>query len=199
MEWTGLRPSGRLSAKQAIQRAAFSSLPPDEQQRGAGQSSPIGSDRIGSNRIELSKSKWNGMSHSNVICPICTELCRSTDPLTAGSCGHAFHEECLKRWREQSRTCPICRCQDATFFQLYLNFEESPQSGLPHGGGSGSGSGSGGGRDQSQGHSSSSNSSNSSLDYEGIMREYENLLYETGVYQEEIKYLNEFIGTLRNS
>lgn len=33
------------------------------------------------------------------------------------------------------------------------------------------------------------------------MREYENLLYEKGLYQEEIEYLNECIGalTLRNT
>jgi len=28
------------------------------------------------------------------------------------------------------------------------------------------------------------------------MREYENLLYETGVYREEIEYLNQRIGAL---
>ncbi|XP_016995674.2 E3 ubiquitin-protein ligase RNF128 [Drosophila takahashii] len=141
------------------------------------------------------------MSYNNVICTICSERYRTSDNIHAGSCGHAFHEECLDRWREQSRTCPICRCEDATYFQLYLNFEESPA-------GDSETAQSGSGRNRSQGHggssrsSSSNNSSNtSSSDYAGIMREYENLLYETGVYQDEIEYLNERIGalTLRNS
>ncbi|KAH8360747.1 hypothetical protein KR084_002048 [Drosophila pseudotakahashii] len=144
------------------------------------------------------------MSYNNVICTICSERYRTSDNIHAGKCGHVFHEECLDRWREQSRTCPICRCDDATYFQLYLNFEESPDNESAQGGG-----GRGSGRNRSQGHSdgsrsSSSNNSSStssSTDYAGIMREYENLLYETGVYQDEIEYLNERIEalTLRNS
>ncbi|XP_039497474.1 E3 ubiquitin-protein ligase RLIM [Drosophila santomea] len=148
------------------------------------------------------------MSHNNVICTICSERYRTSDNIHAGRCGHAFHEECLDRWRKQSRTCPICRCQDAVYFQLYLDFEESPESASARGG-------SGGGHNRSQGQSacsrsssssSSSGSSNnninnnnssiSSSDYMGIMREYENLLYETGLFQEEIKYLNQRIEAL---
>ncbi|XP_043659568.1 E3 ubiquitin-protein ligase RNF128 [Drosophila teissieri] len=148
------------------------------------------------------------MSHNNVICTICSERYRTSDNIHAGRCGHAFHEECLDRWRKQSRTCPICRCQDAAYFQLYLDFEESPGSASARGG-------SGSGRNRSQGQSacshsnsnsnssssSSNNSSISSSDYMGIMREYENLLYETGLFQEEIKYLNQRIEalTVRNS
>ncbi|XP_017065884.1 RING-H2 finger protein ATL7 [Drosophila eugracilis] len=150
------------------------------------------------------------MSNNNVICTICSERYRAVDHIQAGSCGHAFHEECLDRWRSLSRTCPICRCQNATYIQLYLNFEDSPQSGSVHGA-------SGSGHNQGQGHigsssssstvssdngsGGSSNTSSSTSDYAGIMREYENLLYETGVYQDEIEYLNERIGilTLRNS
>ncbi|XP_016975447.1 E3 ubiquitin-protein ligase RNF128 [Drosophila rhopaloa] len=145
------------------------------------------------------------MSYNNVVCTICSERYRTADNIHAGTCGHAFHEECLSRWRKQSKTCPICRCENAAYFQLYLDFEESSQGGSARGGVGTSG------RNQSQGHSDSSSSSNSNSssnnstvsstsDY-GIMREYENLLYETGVYQEEIEYLNERIGalTLRNS
>ncbi|EDV45553.1 RING-H2 finger protein ATL7 [Drosophila erecta] len=151
------------------------------------------------------------MSHNKVICTICSDRFRTSDNINAGSCGHAFHEECLDRWRKQSRTCPICRSQDAEYFQLYLDFEESPVSASAQ-------RGSGGGHNlpqgqsacsrssssnNSSGHSSSSNNSSSfsSSDYMGIMREYENLLYETGLYQEEIEYLNQRIGALavRNS
>ncbi|XP_016938842.2 E3 ubiquitin-protein ligase RNF149 [Drosophila suzukii] len=152
------------------------------------------------------------MSYNNVICTICSERYRASDNIFAGFCGHAFHEECLDRWREQSKTCPICRRDDPRYFQLFLDFEVAPESRSPQGG-----SESGSGRNRSQGHSdsrrssssnnssgnnSSSNSTVSSTsEYAGIMREYENLLYETGVYQDEIEYLNERIGalTLRNS
>ncbi|EDX16422.1 E3 ubiquitin-protein ligase RNF149 [Drosophila simulans] len=133
------------------------------------------------------------MSRNNVICTICSERFRTSDNIQAGSCGHAFHEDCLDHWRKQSRTCPICRSQDAAYFQLYLDFEELPE------GASGQG-GSWGRHNRSQGHSSSnnnnSNDNSSSDDYIGIMREYENLLYETGVYREEIEYLNQRIGAL---
>nr|AAY54666.1 IP04849p [Drosophila melanogaster] len=139
------------------------------------------------------------MGRNNVICTICSERFRTSDNIQAGSCGHAFHEDCLDHWRKQSRTCPICRSQDAAYFQLYLDFEEFPESASAQGG-------SWGGHNRSQGHSSSSsscssnnnnsNDNSSSDDYTGIMREYENLLYETGVYREEIEYLNQRIGAL---
>ncbi|XP_033240821.1 uncharacterized protein [Drosophila pseudoobscura] len=88
----------------------------------------------------------------------------------------------------ESRTCPICRSDDTVYLQLYLDFEEPPPS-----------------QNQSQGQSGSADSGiesvESGTEYSGIMREYENLLYETGVYREEIEYLNERIETLmlRNS
>ncbi|EDW31074.1 GL15128 [Drosophila persimilis] len=128
------------------------------------------------------------MSVHNVICAICSERYRMTDQILAGSCGHVFHEECLERWRVESRTCPICRSDDTVYLQLYLDFEEPPPS-----------------QNQSQGQSGSADSGiesvESGTEYSGIMREYENLLYETGVYREEIEYLNERIETLmlRNS
>ncbi|XP_016948062.1 E3 ubiquitin-protein ligase RNF128 [Drosophila biarmipes] len=146
------------------------------------------------------------MSYNSVICTICSERYRPSENIFAGFCGHVFHEECLDRWREQSPTCPICRGEDLRYFQLYLDFEvAAPEGDAPQNGG---GSGSGGGRNRSQGQSDSSGRSSSksspvsgTSDYAGIMREYENLLYETGVYQDEIEYLNERIGalTLRNS
>ncbi|KAH8419839.1 hypothetical protein KR009_003105 [Drosophila setifemur] len=155
------------------------------------------------------------MSGGNVICIICSERFGPVSSIRAGMCGHAFHDECLERWQELSRTCPICRCADCAFIHLYLDFEESAGAAPGNGAGSGSGdeggsgsgngsgNGSGSGNNQSQNQSSSSNLSSSSIgtEYGGMMREYENLLYETGVYQDEIEYLNSQIGalTLRNS
>ncbi|KAH8294433.1 hypothetical protein KR018_000022 [Drosophila ironensis] len=141
------------------------------------------------------------MSFGNVICTICFERYHTTDNIHAGSCGHAFHEDCLDRWREQSRTCPICRCNVSAYIQIYLNFEDPAETAvscqLGHAGTSNC-------QNQRQGHLSggveSSNNSNSSLvDISGIMREYENLLYESGIYQEEIKYLNAQIGVLTHA
>jgi len=25
-------------------------------------------------------------------------------------CGHVFHKHCITRWKEHSRSCPLCRC-----------------------------------------------------------------------------------------
>ncbi|KAH8289504.1 hypothetical protein KR054_006412 [Drosophila jambulina] len=133
------------------------------------------------------------MSTNNVICTICAERYRNSDNIHAGTCGHAFHEACLFRWQEQSRSCPICRSEDAAYFQLYLSFENE-----------GAGGSGGGGRNERQNNSSSSSSSNSSssssssssVSSSGFMREYENMLYEKDLYQQEIKYLNECIEKL---
>lgn len=38
-------------------------------------------------------------------CSIC--LCDSTNRIT--NCGHYFHSECIRLWKEQNNTCPICR------------------------------------------------------------------------------------------
>ncbi|KAH8259056.1 hypothetical protein KR038_006784 [Drosophila bunnanda] len=130
------------------------------------------------------------MSNNNVICTICAERYRNSDNIHAGSCGHVFHEECLFRWRDQSRTCPICRSEDAAYFQLYLSFEHD---------GAGGGVG-GSGRNQSQDNSTSSSSSSSSTASKdlnsGLKRKYETLLYEKDLYQQEIEYLNDRIDQL---
>lgn len=42
-------------------------------------------------------------------CIICFERFGGTSVMTAAKCGHLFHENCLKDWMQQSRTCPQCR------------------------------------------------------------------------------------------
>lgn len=112
-------------------------------------------------------------------------------------------------------TCPICRCDDAVFMQLYLNFEDSAEPGPARRGDASGGS-------QRPGHSAIASSSSSSSvsstssstrninnngtetptiannngELRGIMREYENLLYENGIYKEELEYLNAQLGAL---
>jgi len=40
-------------------------------------------------------------------CSICCEII-NTDTLTA-QCGHTFHSCCLKKWKLQRKSCPMCR------------------------------------------------------------------------------------------
>ncbi|XP_020803786.1 E3 ubiquitin-protein ligase RNF126-A [Drosophila serrata] len=145
------------------------------------------------------------MSSNNVICTICAERYRNSDNIHAGSCGHVFHEECLFRWREQSRTCPICRSENAAYFQLYLSFDSSSPSNSASSSSSSNHNDSSSSSNSNNSSNSSSNSSSSSTTSKdlssGLMREYELLLYEKDLYQQEIKYLNHRIGqlTLNNS
>ncbi|EDW82329.1 uncharacterized protein Dwil_GK25745 [Drosophila willistoni] len=143
------------------------------------------------------------MGDKCVFCTICSERYQAEDIILATNCGHAFHEECLQRWREESTTCPICRKKDVQCFQLYLDFEDSSSN------------------DQSQGQTSaispSDSASNSSRNTnnnnnnnnsvangnkpdeggsDGANREFENLLYETGIYRDEVDYLNQRISAL---
>ncbi|KAH8294519.1 hypothetical protein KR044_005386, partial [Drosophila immigrans] len=103
-----------------------------------------------------------------VNCIICLELYRSIDNICGGSCGHVFHWKCLKRWKQNSNQCPTCRSSSSTFFPIYLNFEELDQSA----------------------QSPESPSQSQSI-------EYENMLYESALYRDEIKYLNGIIQGLR--
>ncbi|XP_030381593.1 probable E3 ubiquitin-protein ligase RHA1A [Scaptodrosophila lebanonensis] len=129
-------------------------------------------------------------SEKGVCCTICSERYMAADEIHAGTCGHVFHWQCLKRWFDESSTkrCPICRCSSSTYFKIFLDFEDK-----------------GSGADR-QSSSTSSESSTSSLRRPrntelaeppaNVMSEYENLLYETGLYRDEIEYLNSRIADL---
>ena len=47
----------------------------------------------------------------NIECLICTELLGFEAHISATSCGHLFHRDCLNRWLNQQilKTCPQCR------------------------------------------------------------------------------------------
>ena len=52
----------------------------------------------------------------NVECPICLET-RAVASVRELPCGHVFHRECIDKWNQISRTCPVCRdtsCVHAT-------------------------------------------------------------------------------------
>ncbi|GKT34422.1 hypothetical protein ADUPG1_007778 [Aduncisulcus paluster] len=44
-------------------------------------------------------------------CPICYSLLCSQDSYLKIGCGHCFHKDCLKKWAETHRDCPVCRSQ----------------------------------------------------------------------------------------
>ena len=39
-------------------------------------------------------------------CPICLEELKD---LEVTLCGHSFHKKCLRAWRRESHSCPVCR------------------------------------------------------------------------------------------
>ncbi|ALC48606.1 CG4325 [Drosophila busckii] len=117
-----------------------------------------------------SSSNCNSRNNNNrVSCTICSEQYKEADNIYAGTCGHVFHWSCLQRWFEEARKCPICRCRDADYFQIYLNFDESAES-----------------------HREASSSSSS----HAPINDFENMLYEERLYREEINYLNSCIENL---
>ncbi len=43
-------------------------------------------------------------------CGVCLAQFKEADKgAVSPSCGHAFHEVCLRKWLVRSRTCPMCR------------------------------------------------------------------------------------------
>ncbi|XP_037898631.1 E3 ubiquitin-protein ligase TRAIP-like, partial [Glossina fuscipes] len=65
---------------------------------------------------------------SNILCVICTENFEASDTIYNTSCGHVFHENCIKHWRGRSTECPVCRARYANMQKLFLNFDENAGS-----------------------------------------------------------------------
>jgi hypothetical protein len=47
-------------------------------------------------------------SHLDVSCCICLEHLSIGEFATNLPCAHKFHTSCIRRWLQQSRTCPLC-------------------------------------------------------------------------------------------
>ncbi|XP_037882491.1 uncharacterized protein LOC119632438 isoform X2 [Glossina fuscipes] len=58
-----------------------------------------------------------------VICSICTDTFNSLDNVGCISCGHIFHDLCIRNWMERSNLCPICRSYYSIIKKVYLNFD----------------------------------------------------------------------------
>ncbi|XP_077998656.1 E3 ubiquitin-protein ligase TRAIP-like [Glandiceps talaboti] len=63
----------------------------------------------------------------HAYCSICSDLYETDSNISATTCGHVFHENCLQRWTNQSKTCPQCRAdcfQRNIVRRLYLETSE---------------------------------------------------------------------------
>lgn len=50
--------------------------------------------------------------NKHTSCPVCLEdFVEGITEVRALPCEHFFHDECLKSWLNQSKTCPLCRHQ----------------------------------------------------------------------------------------
>ncbi|XP_070561170.1 E3 ubiquitin-protein ligase TRAIP-like [Ptychodera flava] len=64
-------------------------------------------------------------------CTICSDLYETSSNISVTTCGHVFHEHCLQRWTNQSKTCPQCRadcCQRNIIRRIYFEIsDDSPE------------------------------------------------------------------------
>ena len=55
-------------------------------------------------------------------CIICMqEMC--TQPVTLLSCSHSFCSECIQKWFNISRTCPVCKSTDERYIKYKYNYK----------------------------------------------------------------------------
>ncbi|KFM71411.1 TRAF-interacting protein, partial [Stegodyphus mimosarum] len=60
------------------------------------------------------------------FCPICADLFDEDSSMVAPPCGHVFHENCLLKWLNESRTCPDCRIRvtQEKIIKLYFGVQK---------------------------------------------------------------------------
>jgi len=59
-------------------------------------------------------------------CPVCLSNFYGTERVGVLNCGHVFHPECIKQWLKQSKSCPLCRQQNAFLAKIYDSKEHVP-------------------------------------------------------------------------
>lgn len=55
------------------------------------------------------KTIQNNVSESDTTCSICFDDYKNTSRVTSLVCSHKFHTECIKKWLNQNRRCPLCQ------------------------------------------------------------------------------------------
>ncbi|XP_046802043.1 E3 ubiquitin-protein ligase TRAIP-like [Lucilia cuprina] len=61
----------------------------------------------------------------DIVCPICTEVFKSSDDICSTSCGHIFHLSCMEEWKRRESSCPQCCFNNPTTHKLFLSFDVS--------------------------------------------------------------------------
>lgn len=52
------------------------------------------------------------ISYKGETCSICLDSYKRNDRVGQLSCGHTFHNDCIRTWLEHQKTCPLCRAQN---------------------------------------------------------------------------------------
>lgn len=66
----------------------------------------------------------------NAVCSICTELFEHSEDVAAVTCGHTFHNHCINKWLESSRSCPQCRQKVGKNFIQKLYFDKPDEDSI---------------------------------------------------------------------
>uniref|UniRef100_A0A1I8AGR1 RING-type domain-containing protein n=1 Tax=Steinernema glaseri TaxID=37863 RepID=A0A1I8AGR1_9BILA len=63
-------------------------------------------------------------------CSICFGWLDNTQHVSVTECNHVFHEDCLTRWNQRQRRCPMCRQKIHAVRRLVFNFAPFQQDRL---------------------------------------------------------------------
>lgn len=75
---------------------------------------------------------WIKLKMSSIECGICIDLMTDKCILVHLKCGHVFHGQCINRWIQTKKECPLCRSDawsegPSEPRRLYLHFTENPE------------------------------------------------------------------------
>lgn len=111
------------------------------------------------------------------VCVICTEIFVVNSHISACTCGHIFHEECLFRWFSTSqKSCPQCRAklkESEVIKRLFLTESDTLSS--------------------TQSLSSSNDEQNDKQRYEQLLNKYEELKSDLKIKTDTLSQKNKLI------
>ena len=73
--------------------------------------------------LQKDKSKALAKKYKATSCPVCLEKFKGLENdinKSILSCGHSFHDNCINKWFEDNKTCPICRKEE-------IKIKETPE------------------------------------------------------------------------